>query len=99
MSTGDEVSWCPADFSNKGKLMNRFFYAFKWQTVVETIKDRAGIVLLAAPDDDSTINVLGEKGLGDGEASDDLARVVRASTIYDDAEVKAIINAFVLLGT
>src|SRR5882762_7042436 len=68
--------------------MTRFFHAFKWQTVVDVIKERTkGIVLIASPSGD------GDKQLLARLTPEENKRVIGTCAIYDDDETQAIIYA------
>jgi hypothetical protein len=66
-------------------MNHRFYYAFQWKTVVETIKERTkGFVLIAAPD-------LTEKL--DNALRDVRDRVIGVGSLYDGGTVDLIIRA------
>jgi KaiC/GvpD/RAD55 family RecA-like ATPase len=68
--------------------MTRFYHAFKWQTVVDVIRNKTkGIVLIASETDDGAKRILGQL------TEDEKARVVEISSIYDQETTREIISA------
>jgi len=74
--------------TNTKKRGCRFYYAFKWQAVVDTIQNKTkGIVLMAGTDSEDNTRILGRL------TAEEKSRVISVSNIYDDAAVSAIIHS------
>jgi hypothetical protein len=70
------------------KRGSRFYYAFKWQAVVDAIQNKTkGIVLIAAPEGDSDTKIM------DKLPAEDKSRVIGISSLYSESTLEGIIHA------